>query len=191
MRFGIYVALLLSILPFVLLRPFFGLCIYYVVSLLQPKYIAWHPAFQDAMIVGVPLVVGAILIGVRRRELIPQREVLTGRTVGVRERIVQGTLVEPAWPLAVCVLLLVYISVTRLLVPYPLENNADLYRALIKIMFVTALVTGLASDHRRLRILYIVVALSTAFWAIKGGLKMLVLGPHPDDEIGCAGTIAR
>ncbi|RIK68987.1 MAG: hypothetical protein DCC65_02320 [Planctomycetota bacterium] len=178
MRFAIYVALLLSILPFVLLRPFFGLCVYYVVSLLQPKYIAWHPAFQDAMIVGVPLVVGAILIGVKRRELIPQREVLTGRPVGVRERIVQGTMFEPAWPLAVCALLLVYISVTRLLVPYPLENNADLYRALIKIMFVTALVTGMASDHRRLRILYIVVALSTAFWAIKGGLKMLVLGPH-------------
>lgn len=178
MRFAIYVALLLSVLPLVFFRPFFGLCAYYVVSLLQPKYVAWHPAFQDAMIVGVPLVIGALLIGVRRQELIARKESLTGRIVGFRERIVRGALFEPAWPLAVCVLLLIYISITRLLVPYPLSNNADLYRALIKIMFVTALVTGMASDFKRLRILYIVVALSTAFWAIKGGMKVLVLGPH-------------
>lgn len=178
MRFAIYVTLLIGILPFIFIRPFFGLCIYYVVSLMQPKYFAWNPAFQDAMLVGVPLVVGAILIGTHRLELIPRKEALSGRIVGLRERLVRGAFFEPAWPLLVCALLIVYISITRLLVPYPLSVNEDLYRALLKMVFVTALLTGMASDYKRLRVLYIVVALATAFWAIKGGLKMLVLGPH-------------
>src|SRR5438045_2748622 len=71
MRFGIYLTLMIAILPIVLTRPFFGLCAYYVVSL-----------------------------------------------------------------------------------------------------------TARASDYRLVRVSYAVVALSVAFWAIKGGLKVILLGPH-------------
>ncbi len=178
MRFAIYVALLLAVLPLVLSRPFFGLCVYYVISLLQPKIFCWRPDFQDAMLVGVPLIIGALAIGVRRVQLVPRKEALSGRVVGWRERLVQNVLFEPAWPIWVFLFLLLYITINRLIVPYPLSNNAFQYRALWKIFIVTALLTGMASDQRRVRILYIVVALATAFWAIKGGLKVILLGPH-------------
>lgn len=178
MRFALYVTMLLAILPLVLMRPFFGLCVYYVVSLLQPKLLCWRPEFQDAMLVGVPLMMGAILIGIRRVQLIPRREALSGRIVGIRERVVKAAIIEPAWPLLVCGLLFAYITITRLLVPYPLSHSSYLYRSLFKMLIVTALVTGMAADYRRLRVLYVVIALATAFWAIKGGLKVIILGPH-------------
>lgn len=178
MRFAIYLVLLFSVLPFVLLRPFFGLCVYYVVSLLQPKYFCWHPDFQDAMLVGVPLVIGAIAIGVRRTQLHARKEPNTGRLVGIAPKSIRNSLIEPSWPLLVCLLLLLYVTITRVLVPYPLENNVFQYRSLCKMLLVMALLTGLASDFHRLRIIYIVVALSVGFWAIKGGLKVILLGPH-------------
>lgn len=178
MRFGLYVMMLLAILPLVMMRPFFGLCIYYIVSLLQPKLLCWHPDFQDAMLVGVPLMFGAVLIGIRRTQIIPRKEALSGKIVELRQRVVKAALVEPSWLVIVCGLLFVYISVTRLVVPYPLTTNSYQYRSLFKMFIVTALVTGMAADLRRLRVLYIVIALSTAFWAIKGGLKMIMLGPH-------------
>jgi len=48
----------------------------------------------------------------------------------------------------------------------------------VKIVVVVILMTGLVSDYRRFRMLYLVIALAAAFWAIKGGLKTIVLGPH-------------
>lgn len=178
MRFAIYVTLLFSILPLIFLRPFFGLCIYYVVSFLQPKLFCWRPEFQDAMLVGVPLVVGAIAIGVRRSVPTPRIDPKTGRIREVIKKIVRSPIIEPAWPLAICALLFVYIAVTRWLAPYPLENTSEQFRGLGKILIITALLTGLASDVRRFRVLYIVIALSVAFWAIKGGFKVILLGPH-------------
>lgn len=178
MRFTLYVMMLLAILPLVMLRPFFGLCVYYVVSLLQPKLLCWHPDFQDAMLVGVPLIVGAVLIGIRRKQFSPRKEVLSGKVVGLTERVVQSSLIEPSWLLLTCALMFVYISVTRLLVPHGLAHTSYQYRGLFKMLIVMALITGMASDYRRLRVLYIVVALSVGFWAIKGGLKVITLGPH-------------
>ncbi len=178
MRFAIYLTLLFAILPMVLARPFFGLCIYYVVSLLQPKLLCWHPDFQDAMLVGVPLVIGALTIGVWRWEVSPKKDERTGRVIGVLRRVTKSRLFEPAWPLLICVLLIAYIAVTRLFSEFPLESNSYPFRGLCKIVFVTVLLTGMAADFRRLRVLYIVVALAVGFWAIKGGLKVILLGPH-------------
>jgi probable O-glycosylation ligase (exosortase A-associated) len=178
MRFVVYVALLCAVLPFVLTRPFFGLCVYYVVSLMQPKILCWRGDFQDGMIVGVPLVIGAIAFGIRRRTLQPQRDPKSGEIVSVKESLIRNPLFEPSWTLALLVVLLTYITITRLLVPTPLSNNTYTYRSLIKLLIVVVLLTGLASDLRRFRILFIVVALSTAFWAIKGGFKVMLLGPH-------------
>jgi len=178
MRFALYLMLLVGILPIVLTRPFFGLCVYYVISLLQPKMLCWHPLFPDAMLVGVPLVVGALAVGVKRVTWEPQQDRRTGGIRALRERFVRSPILEPSWLLGMCVLLLTYITLTRVLVPYPLANNSFQYRGLCKVIFVVALLTGLASDLRRFRILYIVVAISVAFWAIKGGLKVIVLGPH-------------
>jgi probable O-glycosylation ligase (exosortase A-associated) len=178
MRFAIYVALLFTVLPVVFLRPFFGLCIYYVVSFLQPKVLCWRPDFQDAMLVGVPLVVGAVAWGVRRSMTIPRIDAVSGRIRGGVETIVRSPLFEPMWPLAVCAALFIYIAISRLFADYPLAQTSDQFRALGKIVIITALLTGLASDFRRFRVLYIVIAMSVAFWAIKGGFKFLVLGPH-------------
>jgi len=178
MRFAIYVSLLLAILPFVLTRPFFGLCVYYVVSLLQPKYLCWHTDFQDAMLVGAPLVVGAVAIGVRRRELFPRIDQATGRIRRVVEQFVRNPLFHPSWLLITMVLLIAYISITRTMVPYPMSHTSYYYRSLIKVVLVVFLLTGLASDARRVRVLYLVIALSTAFWAIKGGFKVFLIGPH-------------
>lgn len=178
MRFAIYATILLAILPLVLARPFFGLCMYYVVSLMQPKLLCWRPGFQDAMLVGVPLVVGAVAFGVHRKVFLPGRDSVSGRIRHVKERIVRAGLWEPAWPLALGAVLIAYIAVTRLFVPYPMSETSYQFRSLCKVFLVTLLLTGMASDERRLRILYVVVALSVGFWAIKGGLKVVVLGPH-------------
>ncbi len=178
MRFAIYVTLIFAVLPLVFLRPFFGLCVYYVVSFLQPKLFCWQPDFQDAMLVGVPLVVGAVTLGVRRAIPTPRTDPKTGKVRGVVQKIVRSPLFEPAWPLGVCALLFMYIAASRLLTPYPLSQTSDQFRALGKIVIITALLTGLASDLRRFRVLYIVVAMSVAFWAIKGGLKVIIIGPH-------------
>ncbi|HVP11345.1 MAG TPA: O-antigen ligase family protein [Phycisphaerae bacterium] len=178
MRFTLYLVLLFATLPFVLTRPFFGLCVYYVVSLMQPKMLCWRGDFQDGMLVGVPLVMGAIAFGIKRRTLLPQKDHRSGSILSVRETLTRNPLFEPSWPLALMVVLLMYVSVTRFLVPTPISNNSYSYRSLIKLLTVIILLTGLAADLRRFRILYIVVAMSTAFWAIKGGFKVILLGPH-------------
>ncbi len=178
MRFILYVCILCAILPIVLTRPFFGLCVYYVVSLLQPKLLCWRGDFQDAMLVGVPLVVGAVALGVRRVSVEPVQDRKTGNIVRVVRRIVRSPVFEPAWPFVLFVVLIGYIAISRLFVPYPLSPTSYQFRSLCKVMLVVVLLTGLASDLRRFRILYIVVALSTAFWAIKGGFKVMMFGPH-------------
>ncbi len=177
MRFLLYASILFAILPIVFMRPFFGLCIYYIVSLLQPKLLCWRGDFQDAMLVGVPLVVGAIAFGIRRVTHKPQLDT-RGRVVGIREQFTRSPLFEPSWQILVMGLMVAYIAVTRLMVPYPTAYTSYEFRALVKVLLVVALLTGLAADLRRYRILYIVVALATAFWAIKGGLKIILLGPH-------------
>lgn len=177
MRFFLYVSILLAILPLVFMRPFFGLCVYYVVSLLQPKFLCWRDDFQDALLVGVPFVIGAIALGVKHVQTLPDRDV-TGRIKGVITKIVRSPLFEPSWFVALGALLIIYISVTRLIVPFPLEHTSIQFRSLCKVFLVTVLLTGLVTDSRRFRILFLVIALATAFWAIKGGLKVVLIGPH-------------
>lgn len=178
MRFILYVSILFAVLPLVLLRPFFGLCVYYVVSLLQPKMLCWHPDFQDAMLVGVPLIMGAIAIGTNRRIKELRQDSQAGKPRSLVSRWVRNPVFEYAWPVALILLLIVYIAVTRALVSYPMSNSTSTFRALCKVFLVVALMTGMASEVGRFRALYIVVALATAFWAIKGGFKVILLGPH-------------
>ncbi len=178
MRFFLYCTVLFAILPLVFMRPFFGLCVYYVVSLLQPKYLCWRNDFQDALLVGLPLVVGAVAIGVQRLVLEPVQDPQTGKIVDVIRRQVRGPLFEWRWPLICMLLLVIYIAVARLIVPYPMHHTSDQFRSVCKVVLVAALLTGMACELRRFRTLYIVVALATAFWAIKGGFKVILLGPH-------------
>lgn len=178
MRFALYVSLLLAVVPIVLLRPFFGLCVYYVVSLMQPKVLCWRPEFQDALIIGVPMVCGAVALGVRRFVIEPRYRPGTNVVIGADRRLVRNALFEPSWLLAVMAALVVYIGATRYLAPFGPENSAASYSRLLKMALVTFLLTGLASDLKRFRVLYVVVALSVGFWAIKGGLNVVLLGPH-------------
>lgn len=178
MRLAIYLCILLSLLPLCLLRPFLGLCVYYVVSLLQPKFLCWHPSLQDAMIAGVPLIIGAVAFGIHRRTLVAVRDRRSREIASAEVMFERSPLFEPSWLLAACFLLFVYITAMRAFSEYPLAVSSAQYRSLGKILMVMALMTGLACDYRRLRILYLVVALATGFWAIKGGLKVILLGPH-------------
>lgn len=178
MRFAIYISVLLALLPLCLLRPFFGLCLYYVVSLMQPKFLCWRPDFQDSLLVGVPMVVGAVVFGVHRWVMAPRISPVTGRPTALEPRRVRSPLVEPSLLLVVLGLLLAYITLTRFLGDEPLEPTSAAFRRLLKMGLVVALLTGMASDERRFRILYAVVALAVAFWAVKGGIRVLMLGPH-------------
>lgn len=178
MRFALYISLLIALIPLCLIRPFFGLCVYYVVSLMQPKYLCWRPDFQDAILVGVPMVVGAIAFGVRRNLIVPKLSPVTGRLIGIEHRMTRNALVEPSLLLVVLTILLAYVALTRFLVEFPSALSAESFNRLLKMSLVLALVTGLASDVRRLKLLYAVVALAVAFWAIKGGIRVLMLGPH-------------
>ncbi len=177
MRFALYVGILIVLIPIVFTRPFFGLCAYLVVSILQPKYLCWQPDFQDAFLMGLPLVVGAVAIGVKRRGT---RLVRDGRGEVVAIRTIQerAPLFEMAWPLFVLAVLIAYIGATRPLSGFPLDESSSAFRSLCKVLIVTAILTGMCAEFHRYRILYGVVALSAAFWAIKGGLKVAVFGPH-------------
>lgn len=177
MRFAIYVGILIAIIPLVFTRPFFGLCAYLVVSILQPKYLCWQPDFQDAFLIGLPLVIGAVAVGVKRQSVLPVRDA-HGKVIALKTVQERAPLFELAWPLLVMGLLIAYIGATRPLSEYPLSETSAAYRSLCKVLIVTAILTGMCAEARRFRILYGVVALSAAFWAIKGGLKVALLGPH-------------
>jgi len=178
MRFIIYASVLFAVLPLVFYRPFFGLCAYYVVSILQPKVLCWRDDFQDALLVGVPLVIGAIAIGTVRRELWPEREDATGDLRGLQTKVTRDPLVVPHWLIGVFALLVCYIAITRYFVDISPIHTSYQFKGLWKILLVTALLTGMVSDYRRLKMFFIVIAFSAGFWAIKGGIKILLIGPH-------------
>ena len=178
MRFIIYASVLFAVLPLVFYRPFFGLCVYYVVSILQPKVLCWRDEFQDALLVGVPLVIGAIAIGTLRRELLVDRDDSSRKLLKLQTYVVRDPLVAPHWLIAVFALLVFYIAVTRYFADISPIHTDYQFKGLCKILLVTALLTGMVSDYRRLRIFFIVIAFSASFWAIKGGVKILFLGPH-------------
>lgn len=178
MRFILYASLLFMILPIVLYRPFFGLCVYYIVSILQPKILCWRGDFQDAMIVGIPLVVGAIAFGSQKRDLIAERDPQTGKLNRLITRIDRNPLFTPHWAIVLFALLVVYIAISRQFVDYPTITSSYQFKSLCKILLVTALLTGLVTDYARLKTLFIVIGFSAAFWAIKGGVKVLLIGPH-------------
>lgn len=178
MRFILYASVLFMALPIVFYRPFFGLCLYYIVSILQPKILCWRGDFQDALIVGIPLVIGAIAFGTQKRDLIAERDRDSGRLMRLVTRIERSPVFSPHWILVMFGLLVLYIAVTRQLVDYPPITSSYQFKSLCKIFLVTALLTGLVTDYNRLKILFIVIGFSAAFWAIKGGVKVLLIGPH-------------
>lgn len=178
MRFILYASVLFMALPIVFYRPFIGLCLYYIVSILQPKILCWRGDFQDALIVGVPLVIGAIAFGTQKRDLIADRDRQTGRLQRLITRINRSPVFTPHWILVLFAALVTYIAITRQLVDYPAITSSYQFKSLCKIFLVTALLTGLVTDYSRLKTLFIVIAFSAAFWAIKGGIKVLLIGPH-------------
>ncbi len=178
MRFIIYASVLFAVLPLVFYRPFFGLCVYYVVSILQPKVLCWRDDFQDALLVGVPLVIGAIAIGTVRREIWAERDDDSGGLRRLQTQVKRDPLVAPHWLIGVFAILVIYVAGTRYLVDIPPIHTSYQFKGLCKILLVTALLTGMVSDYRRLKIFFIVIAFSAGFWAIKGGVKILLIGPH-------------
>ncbi|MEE8170035.1 MAG: O-antigen ligase family protein, partial [Phycisphaerae bacterium] len=85
---------------------------------------------------------------------------------------------EPSLSVVLMILLVAYIGLTRAASAYPLDMTEDAYSRLCKIVLVAILLTGLVPDARRVGALYAVIALSVGFWAIKGGIWTVILGPH-------------
>jgi len=178
MRFFLYFGSLCLSLPFVFRWPFFGLCVYSVVSFLQPKMLCWRPDLADSMIVGPPLVLGALLFGAERWQLYPVRDRGTGRIERIRGALVRNAPFEWSGLLLMMVALIAYIGLTRVVSEYSLEPTSEAYRRVCKVVLITVLMTGLVPDRRRLLILYVLIALAVGFWAVKGGLWVLLKGPH-------------
>lgn len=179
MRFALYLTLLICLLPLVFSRPFFGLCVYYVVSFMQPKVLCWRPDLQDSLLVGVPLVAGAILFGVRQPRWAPAAPSGGGAlSQGLREQWLRGGLFEPSWQALLLLLLVGYIGLTGAVSTLHAPDAGEMYGRLCKVVLVTVLMTGLAASADRFHALCIVVAVATGFWAIKAGAWTLLLGPH-------------
>lgn len=178
MRFVVYMILLIGSLPFALRWPFFALCAYLTISFAEPKVLCWRPDVQDSLMMGVALVAGAILFGVKRRDVRAETDPATGALTDTRTLMVRNAIIEPSLLLLPPLLLLAYIAMNWVGSEYPSPKTMASYSRLAKTVLVTLLMTGLTPDLRRLRILYGVVALAAGFWAIKGGLKVVALGPH-------------
>jgi len=180
MRFTLYVTLLLCVLPLVFSRPFFGLCVYYIVAFLQPKLLCWRPDFQDSLLVGVPLVFGAIVLGVHRPRWRFAADGLPtdGAEPALREELSRAPLFHPSWQVLLLIALVGYIGLIRLVTPFDASESSEQFNRLCKVALVAALTTGLAASADRLRALCMVVALAAGFWAVKAGIWTLMLGAH-------------
>lgn len=178
MRFVIYITMLIGSLPLAFRFPFFGLCVYLTVSFAEPKKLCWRPDTQDSLMIGACFVAGALLFGTRRRDVIAETDDDTGALKSIRQVLRRSALVEPSLLLVPPLLLIAYIGLSRLLGEAGTQRAADEYNRLCKTTLVTLLMTGLVPDLRRTRIVYGVIALAAGFWAIRGGLKVLMIGPH-------------
>src|SRR5436190_498317 len=93
-RYALYITLLYGSLPFVFARPFCGICVYFIVSFMEPKVLCWQPGLQDSLIVGIPLILGILLFGIKRIRIEPVRDAPTGRITALRQTLVRNRLVE-------------------------------------------------------------------------------------------------
>lgn len=153
MRDFIIVLIVFGSIPFILMRSHIGILMWYWVSLMNPHRLTWGYAYQMhvAVIVG-----GATLIA----------------WVASRERKLPPMTAPNVWLL----LFTFWVSISTY---FALSPTATIYwDEVIKILFMTFVATCIVNSRPRIRQLVWVVALSIAFYGIKGGVWAIMTGGH-------------
>ena len=157
-------ALVLGCLPFIVVKPHFGVLVFSWLSYMNPHHYVWGFAadFRFVLLVGAVTVVAWLL----SRE--PKR--LPWNTVTV-----------------LLAAFMLWISFTTLFMIYP-EVGYPKWERAIKVLFFNGFVTvGLITSRRRVHLLIWVIVASIAFFAVKGGIFVLLTGGEsrvrgPDDS---------
>lgn len=153
MRDLIVVALVAASLPVIVFRPYFGLLVYGWLAYMRPQDMAWGMSrwLPLSQCVAIALVIGLVLALGRERWIV------------VRAQTV------------LLILLAAWISLSTVMAVRP-EVAGTLYGYYWKAIVISLLTTGLISDRRRFRLLFILIAFSIGFLGAKRGLYGLAKG---------------
>jgi putative inorganic carbon (hco3(-)) transporter len=156
MRGLVFGIIFFGMLPFIFIEgPFFGILMWFWISLMVPHRVVWNSAFADipyALIVAIATL--ASLAMTRGEPKIPP----ANRTT------------------ILLVLLMVWICVTSLYGIGPPAEIDDKWQLAEKMLFMTIVAFTLTNTRTRLDQLIIVCVLSIGFWGFRGGLISIVYG---------------
>jgi putative inorganic carbon (HCO3(-)) transporter len=148
--------LFFGLLPFIFVRgPFFGILMWFWISLMAPQKIVWNSMFAVVPYALVVAVATLISLAVSRAE--PKFPPASKTTV-------------------LLFLLMVWISVTSWFGIGPPDQIYDKWLLAEKMLFMTIVAYTLTNSRERLDQLIIVCVLSIAFWGFRGGLIAVTTG---------------
>jgi probable O-glycosylation ligase (exosortase A-associated) len=146
-------------LPIILLQPYFGLLVYSWLGYMRPQGMAWGVSRDAPLSAWVAI---AMLAGIAFA--LGREKLFTWKT----QTVLLG-------------LLGLWISLTTWKAVSP-DAAALVYGYYWKAILISVITTGLVRDHRRLRILMLVIALSIGFLGAKSGVFGLLRGGTRFDE---------
>jgi probable O-glycosylation ligase (exosortase A-associated) len=158
----VVVAIIASVLPVILFRPFVGLLAYYWLAYMRPQNMAFGFSrdLPLSLLVAVAMVIGLVLAMGRERFVTLRLQTVLLSLLGI------------------------WISLTVLTAVVP-EMSQVVYGQYWKAILVSVLATGMVLDRRRLRWVILVVVASIGFLGAKRGLfGMLRSGTRYDDGPG-------
>ncbi len=145
-----------GLLPFIFVRgPFFGILMWFWISLMAPQKIVWNSMFAVVPYALVVAVATLISLAVSRAE--PKFPPASKTTV-------------------LLFLLMVWISVTSWFGIGPPDQIYDKWQLAEKMLFMTIVAFTLTNSRERLDQLIVVCVLSIAFWGFRGGLIAIATG---------------
>jgi putative inorganic carbon (HCO3(-)) transporter len=149
----IVIALVAASLPVIVFRPYFGLLVYGWLAYMRPQDMAWGPSrwLPLSQWVAIALVIGLILALGRERWITFRIQTL------------------------LLILLAAWISLSTALAVRP-EVAGTLFGYYWKAIVISLLTTGMVSDRKRFRLLFMLIAFSIGFLGAKRGLYGLVKG---------------
>jgi probable O-glycosylation ligase (exosortase A-associated) len=152
MRDILVTVIILGSIPFIIWRPYFGVLMYVLISVMNPHRLTWGFAhdFNFAAIIAVVTLVSCVF----SKEL--RRPPINGLTIAL--------LLFAAWT-----------GVTTAFSLYPAQSY-ELWTALMKTQLMAFLIPMLLHRKEQLRQLLWVIVLSIAYYGVKGGAWFLLTG---------------